>query len=172
MPWLSCGGSQEDGKQVWEEDPEVHPKPAQAWHRVAVIGGGGSGGSHLPYLKRGCVVSAPLLVRIYTGTWLTNGSSVTRRGGRSQVRRIVQSGVKQNFPNSEPTFFTSLYIQQDKTGRDQSLLWGVSTTSLSLQLVQCPLQVTTEGSKISPLTATFGGRVSYHRLSASNKTRH
>ena len=20
---------------MWEEDPEVHPKPAQAWHRVA-----------------------------------------------------------------------------------------------------------------------------------------
>ena len=28
MSWLSCGGSQVDGKQLWEEDPEVHPKPA------------------------------------------------------------------------------------------------------------------------------------------------
>ena len=63
-PWLSCGGSQEDSKLVWEEDLEVHPKPAQAWHRVAVIGGGVSGVSHLLYLKRGCVVTAPPLVRV------------------------------------------------------------------------------------------------------------
>ena len=27
-PWLSCGGSQEDSKLVWEEDPEIRPKPA------------------------------------------------------------------------------------------------------------------------------------------------
>ena len=72
MPWLSCGGSQEDGKQVWEEDPEVHPKPAQVWHQVAEIGGGGSGRSCLPYLKRGCVVSAPLLNVSRQGTGKSN----------------------------------------------------------------------------------------------------
>ena len=80
MPWLSCGGSQEDGKQVWEEDPEVHPKPAQVWHRVAVIGGGGSGGSHLPYLKRGCVVTAPPLVRVYKGTLVNQREQCVQEG--------------------------------------------------------------------------------------------
>ena len=28
LPWLSCGGSQEDSKLVWEEDLEIRPKPA------------------------------------------------------------------------------------------------------------------------------------------------
>ena len=59
-----CSGSQVDGTFVSEEDLEIHLKPAQVWHRVAVIGGGVSGGSHLLYLKRGCVVTAPPLVRI------------------------------------------------------------------------------------------------------------
>ena len=79
VPWLSCGGSQVDSKSVWEEDLEVHPKPAQVWHRVAVTSGGGSGGSHLPHLKRGCVVSAPPLGCVKLEHRLTNGSSVTRR---------------------------------------------------------------------------------------------
>ena len=43
QPWLTCSGSQEGEQAVWEEDQEVHSKPAH-WEILATeLGGRNSG---------------------------------------------------------------------------------------------------------------------------------
>ena len=48
---------------------------------------------------------------------------------KAKSRGSYEAGSKPNFPKSEPTFFTSLYIQQDETRRESLL--GVITFSQS-----------------------------------------
>ena len=103
MPWLSCGGSQEDGKQVWVEDLEVHPKPAP----VLTAEGQTIGSWGIRWVppaaisKAGCVVSAPSAGRCGVPV-CTRGSSVTLK---EDQRPSQKDRVKRRQTSQKPTFF-------------------------------------------------------------------